>query len=144
MESVPLFLTTEEVKRYHAEQMYAFGGATGLRDDHLLESAVAAPQSVYRYKPEATLFDLATAYAFHISQNQAFFDGNKRTGLQCALGFLKGNGYVVETSAENLSDWMFMLAERTMSESEFSRILCSCSVRREGLTAWLRRTFLGE
>ncbi len=143
MDSVPLFVSVEDVLEYHAEQIYAFGGVDGVRDRALLESAVSAPLNSYLYDESANVFDLAATYAFHISQNQPFFDGNKRTALQCALGFLRGNGYQVETSAENITAWMMRLATGRMSKDELSDTLRGYSVRRHGLTEWIRRAFLG-
>ena len=140
MDISPLFVKPEDIHEYHSEQIALYGGLHGVGNPGLLDSALACPINLYSYDPEADLFDIATAYAFHISQNQAFNDGNKRTGLQAAIAFLKLNGYAVETSEENLFKLMIRLAEGDMSRDEFSRSLCACSVRERGLTTWLRRT----
>ena len=60
----------------------------GLGGDDALESAIAQPQNAYFYG-EGDLYEIAAAYAFHIAESQAYFDGNKRTGLQAAADFLK-------------------------------------------------------
>ena len=89
MNPEPEFLTVEDVLQIHDEQLSAYGGATGIRDQGLLESAVAMPQASFggAYLHE-DLPHMAAAYAFHIAQNQPFLDGNKRTGLVAALVFL--------------------------------------------------------
>jgi death-on-curing protein len=89
----PDFLTVEDVLDLHAQQMARFGGAPGLRDPGLLESAVAMPMaSLGGAWAHADLHAMAAAYAFHIAQNQPFVDGNKRTGLLAAIVFLDING----------------------------------------------------
>jgi len=141
LDSGPLFLAKSDVAQYHDEQIALYGGQSGLADDGLLDSALAAPQNLYLYDASADLFDMAAAYAFHIAKNHAFYDGNKRTALQAGLAFLNVNGFLVETSEENLFEWIVRLTEGTMSRYEFSRSLCACSVRSGGLTAWLRKFF---
>ena len=138
---MPLFLQRDDVIHYHEEQLRLSRGLPGIRDSDLLDSALAGPKQLFRYDGNADLFDIATAYAFHISQNQAFNDGNKRTGLQAAIAFLKGNGYAVETSEEHLFEWMLQLVQRQLSIANFSRKLCACSIREGGLTALIRRLF---
>ncbi len=70
MSSEPEFLTVEEVLQIHDEQLAAYGGASGIRERGLLESAVAMPQAsfggVYLHE---NVFHMAAAYAFHIAQN---------------------------------------------------------------------------
>jgi death-on-curing protein len=88
-----LHLTAEAVKAIHDEVLAAHGGAPGLRDVALLESAVAAPQATYG--GEALLKDvveIAAAYLFYLSSNHPFVDGNKRTALAACLVFLEANG----------------------------------------------------
>ncbi len=68
-----------------------WGGLHGVRSEHALESATAQPQNVYFYG-DGDLYDIAAAYAFHLSESQAYFDGNKRTAIQSALNFLEING----------------------------------------------------
>lgn len=89
---LPDFLTREIVDAIHQHQIDAFGGLRGVRDENALESAIAAPQNVYYYGGE-DLFEIAAAYAYHLAESQAYFDGNKRTGVQAALVFLEGNGF---------------------------------------------------
>jgi len=85
-------LTVAAVKAIHAEVLAAHGGASGLRDETLLESAVAAPQATMMGQPLITdLVEIAAAYLFYLCRNQAFIDGNKRTALAACLVFLESN-----------------------------------------------------
>ncbi len=95
MEQEPVFLARAQIDEIHRDQINEHGGLHGLRDEGALESAVAQPINVYLYG-NGDLFEIAGAYAFHIAESQAFFDGNKRTGVQAALDFLEING--VDTS----------------------------------------------
>ncbi|HEY3352160.1 MAG TPA: Fic family protein [Polyangia bacterium] len=89
MSPAPDFLSVEEALFLHEEQLARYGGAGGVRDLGLLESAMATPQATFDGRfVHADLFAMAAAYAFHIAQNQPFVDGNKRTGLAAALVFL--------------------------------------------------------
>ncbi len=75
----------------HAEQLAIFGGASGLRDEGMLESALDRPINRWPYE-QAELAELAAAYAFGLARNHPFVDGNKRTSLHCADVFLGVNG----------------------------------------------------
>jgi death on curing protein len=85
--------TVEAVKAIHEEVLAAHGGGTGLRDEALLESAVAAPQATMMGEPLFTApVDIAAAYLFYLCRNHPFVDGNKRTALATCLVFLSENG----------------------------------------------------
>jgi death on curing protein len=85
--------TVEAVKAIHAEVLAAHGGSAGLRDEALLESAVAAPQATMMGEPLFTRpVELAAAYLFYLCRNHPFVDGNKRTALATCLVFLSENG----------------------------------------------------
>lgn len=87
------FLDLNDVLTIHRNQLELYGGSDGVRDNGLLESAIAQPQAVYdgNYLHEFP-FEMAAAYLFHIVQNHPFLDGNKRTGAAVALVFLDFNG----------------------------------------------------
>jgi death on curing protein len=129
MNPEPEFLTVEDVLQIHNEQITAYGGATGIRDRGLLESAVAMPQASFgeAYLHE-DLAHMAAAYAFHIAQNQPFLDGNKRTGLVAALVFLDLNGVTVLDPREKLYDAMIAIAERRMDKDGLAELLRGLSV----------------
>ncbi len=84
--------TVEAVKAIHAEVLAAHGGSSGLREQTLLESAVAAPQATMLGQPMFTdPVEIAAAYLFYLCRNHAFVDGNKRVALATCLVFLSEN-----------------------------------------------------
>ena len=123
----PLFLTKEEVLAYHAQQLSLFGGQSGLGDEGLLESALIQPQNTYLYNTQADLFDLASAYAFHIAKNHPFQDGNKRTALQAALGFLAVNQIEILSAPDELYEAMLRLTTSQWNKERFAGFLRSHS-----------------
>jgi death on curing protein len=120
----PDFLDLEDMLHIHDRQLAKFGGAAGLRDQDLLESALAMPRASFGGEfVHEDLFAMAAAYAFHIAENQPFVDGNKRTGLVAALAFLKLNGYTVPDPGERLYDAMLAVAERRMDKLGLAALL---------------------
>ena len=87
----PLFLTRGQIRRLHEAGLARFGGSAGVRDEGLIESALASAQKAFYYGG-GDVFDVAAAYAFHLAEAQAFIDGNKRVGAGAALIFLELNG----------------------------------------------------
>lgn len=120
----PAFLTLAEVLKIHKIQIELFGGDYGLRDLRLLESAVLLPQSRFGGKfLHASVFEMAAAYAYHISENHPFLDGNKRTGLAAALVFLEMNGIAVDDPEGRLFDAMMKIAGRQMDKKSLGKLL---------------------
>ena len=92
-------LTVEIVKEIHQTAIRDFGGSDGIRENALLESAVAAPQATFGGKAiYASLSEIAAAYLYYLCKNHPFLDGNKRTALGACLVFLRLNG--VETKPD--------------------------------------------
>ena len=86
-------LTVVAVKAIHKDVLAAHGGSPGLRDEGLLESALAAPQATFGGQPIMTdPIEVAAAYLFYLCNNHPFVDGNKRTALAACLVFLRENG----------------------------------------------------
>jgi death-on-curing protein len=84
----------------HAEQLRAWGGGQGMRDEGLLESTLARPQNLAAYG-EPDVADLAASYAYGLAKNHPFVDGNKRTALVVCETFVIDNGYqLIATDAE--------------------------------------------
>jgi death on curing protein len=110
----PLFLAKHTVLEIHDQQIAEHGGDPALRDEGLLESALAQPQAGFggQYLHE-DLFAMAAAYLFHLANNHPFADGNKRTALGAAVLFLAANGYeLIETRPGELADLVLeMVAE---------------------------------
>lgn len=98
----PYFLTVEEVVVIHRAMIAAHGGAAGVRDPGLLESAVLTPQATFggRFIHES-LEDMAAAYLFHLAVNHAFVDGNKRTAWAATRIFLRRNGFRMKPRARD-------------------------------------------
>lgn len=98
-------LTVEAVKAIHTEVLAAHGGAAGIRDETLLESAVAAPQASMMGQPLISgPLEIAAAYLFYICRNHPFLDGNKRTALAACLVFLEENGLLPNRKLP-INDW---------------------------------------
>ena len=86
------------VKAIHREVLAAHGGARGIRDEALLESAVAAPQATMMGRALMTdPIEIGGAYLFYLCRNHAFVDGNKRTALAACLVFLESNDLLPNT-----------------------------------------------
>ena len=86
-------LTVPAIEAIHAEVLAAHGGARGIRDEALLESAVEAPQATMMGRLlMSDPIEIAAAYLYYLCRNHAFIDGNKRTALAACLVFLESNG----------------------------------------------------
>ncbi len=112
----------------HEQSLAQFGGSAGVRDEGLLDSALARPLNLFAYdKP--SLFDLAASYAFGIVKNHPFIDGNKRTGFIAAVAFLELNGYTFRASEVDATLQTLALAAGDISEAVFSEWLKANSKR---------------
>ena len=127
----PLFLTLDEVLAIHADQIRRYGGQTGLRDLGLLQSALGMPETTFEGEfLHGTLFEMAAAYLFHIARNHPFVDGNKRTGLMCALVFLGLNGWRLEAESEALYELVDGVAPGSADKADVAVFLRQNSVSR--------------
>lgn len=108
----------------HEEQLADHGGAIGLRDEGLFDSALARPQQLATYG-EPDVADLAAAYAFGLVRNHPFIDGNKRTGFVAAQLFLRLNGHRINAPHADCVLTTLALAASDIDEAAFA--------------AWLRR-----
>jgi death-on-curing protein len=110
------FLTREFIEAMHAEQLRLHGGAAGLRDEGMLESALARPLQKAAYeRPDA--FELAAAYLFGIARNHPFVDGNRRSALAAADLFLVFNGWSLEADDNDLIQFVLMVAAGEIDEA---------------------------
>ncbi len=121
----PIWIDKPEVLIAHSMQLAEHGGSDGIRDETLLDSALAKPRNVFAYSDEVTLPRLAASYAFGLARNHAFVDGNKRTALVVSEGFLRLNGLRIVSSPEEKYFTFLRLADGSLSEEE--------------LTAWLTK-----
>lgn len=121
----PLFLTLDEVLEIHRDEIERHGGILGVRDNGLLESAVAAPQSGFGgHYLHGDFYEMAAAYLFHLVQNHPFLDGNKRVGAAAALVFLTMNGVETKMTNQALVDMVLAVANGKMDKpaiAEFFR-----------------------
>ncbi|MCX6381229.1 MAG: type II toxin-antitoxin system death-on-curing family toxin [Armatimonadetes bacterium] len=129
MSETPRFLSLEVVLALHADTIREEGGATGLRDRGLLESALAMPQAQFggiMLHPD--LASMSAAYLFHIASNHAFVDGNKRVAALSALIFLDRNGVPFKRLPEQVE-----LERVTMA-------VARRDITKEALIEWFRQT----
>jgi len=120
------FLTLSEVIEIHSNQIKLYGGKEGIRDISLLSSAVAMPYATFSGEYlHRNIYEMAAAYAFHICQNHAFIDGNKRTALASSLVFLELNGISIADPEERLYEALMNIASGELSKESFAEILRS-------------------
>lgn len=117
--TAPTWVDRATVLIGHAESLAAHGGAGGVRDLGLLESALARPQNLHAYG-EGDVAALAAAYAFGIVRNHPFIDGNKRTAFLTAALFLELNGFRFVASEADVIVRTLALAANEIGEAEFA------------------------
>ena len=128
----PIWVLTESVKAIHQRQLAEHGGRIGIRDLGLLESALARPKNAFLYsKGKSSIQSLAAIYAYAITKNHPFVDGNKRVALVACMLFLKLNKWSVLASQETLYTAFWDLAAGNVSEENFILWLNSVSQKSE-------------
>lgn len=113
------WLQKDLILAVHDRQLAEHGGARGVRDEGLLESALARPQNLFAYG-ESDVAALAGAYAFGIARNHPFVDGNKRTAFVACELFLVANGLELVASDEECLAMVLGLAASEIDEAEFA------------------------
>jgi len=116
------FVSRRALELLHDESLAEHGGRTGLRDEGLLESALARPHQLLAYG-QPDLAALAAAYAFGLARNHAFVDGNKRAAFLATGLFLALNGHRLLTSQADATLTMLALAASDLTEDEFAQWL---------------------
>ena len=114
----PEWLSRDVVLTIHSEQIALYGGASGVRDESLLDAALARPKNLRAYG-SASLVELGAAYAVGIVRNHPFVDGNKRTAFLAMYTFLVRNGLEVMASEAEVATAMLELAGGSIDESSF-------------------------
>lgn len=105
----------------HERQLAEHGGGTGVRDENMLDSALARPQQLHTYgDPPPDLADLAASLAFGLARNHPFVDGNKRTAAVACETFIMLNGGVLDAEDLDLYPRYVSLAEGSLPEAEFA------------------------
>ncbi|MDZ7969603.1 MAG: type II toxin-antitoxin system death-on-curing family toxin [Nostoc sp. DedSLP03] len=118
------FLTISQVLDIHQRQTQRFGGTLGVRDEGLLDSALAQPQATFGGELlHPTIHEQAAAYLYHLAMNHPFIDGNKRTAFAVMLTFLSLNGYTLNASQEQAYNLVIQVVQKEISKEELSTFL---------------------
>lgn len=117
----PKWILEEAVHVIH-DKLIAHVGLEGVRDDDLLNSALARPKNLYYYgDPKPDIAAMAAAYAYGIISNHAFFDANKRTAYAVCNLFIEVNGGELVAPQDEEIEMVLSVASHKISEEEFSR-----------------------
>ena len=118
----PVWVRNDVVLAIHRRQLAEHGGGEGIRDSGLLDSALARPQNLIAYSDSAPdLATLAASYAWGLTRNHPFVDGNKRTAYVVCRTFLQLNGQDLAASQEEKVLTFLQLAEGRLSEEELAK-----------------------
>ena len=118
----PKWISKSVVLALHEALLAEHGGAQGLRDEGLLDAALASPRNHFTYDG-ADLFRLAAAYAHALSRDHPFADGNKRVALTVAGVFLELNGLRLHASEQDAVSATVALAAKALDEHGFAEWL---------------------
>lgn len=116
----PSWVPRAAIEAAHADQVRSHGGQPGLRDENLLDSAIARTEHRWRYEPDSDLADFAASCGFGLIRNHPFIDGNKRSGFVTANMFLILNGHEIEAPEPQVVDIVLRVAAGSLEEGEFS------------------------
>ena len=132
MNRAPAFLAMEQVLAIHREQLTLFGGADGVRDQGLLDAALAMPRAGFggQYAHE-DIPAMAAAYLFHVVKNHPFVDGNKRVGAAAALIFLALNRFEHALTNADIVSLTLGIAEGRLNKKD-AAVLLRRKARRPG------------
>ena len=116
--ATPRWLSRVVVDAIHNDQLREHGGLPGIRDENVLESALARPQEKWHYAEQTDIATLAAAYGFGLVKNHPYRDGNKRIGLLAMATFLGMNGYDLHATDAEVVTEILALAGSRVSEAE--------------------------
>ena len=116
----PHWLSRVVIDAMHSDQLREHGGLPGVRDENVLESALARPQQKWHYQTQADVPILAAAYAFGLVKGHPYRDGNKRIGFLAMVTFLGINEYELEATAAEVVSQFVALADGSVSEKELT------------------------
>ena len=112
-----IWITESDTILIHERLLSLDGGAVGIRDRCLLQSALARPQQLHHYSDNPTIIDLTASYIIGIVKNHPFVDGNKRVGFGVGILFLEINGYTFTASATAAADTILAVASGYLNEA---------------------------
>ena len=119
----PLFLSLDEVLEIHEQQIAMYGGSSGVRDSAGLESAIATPQATFGGEfLHRSIPAMAAAYLFHLCQNHAFVDGNKRVGANAAITFLLMNGWEPTFNEDELVEIVLSVTSGEVGKASLTQV----------------------
>jgi len=133
----PIWIETVDALALHDRLLAFHGGSPGLRDEGLLQSALARARQMLAYEERADLVKLASALTAGIIRNHPFIDGNKRTGFVVGILFLEMNGFAFTASEEAAAEAVLALAAGSLDEAGYSAFLRE-NVARDGNPATQR------
>src|SRR5260370_13041988 len=116
----PHWISRRALLYLHSASLATFGGSTGIRDEGLLDSALARPRNRFLYSPESDLSELAASYGFGIAKNHPFIDGNKRAAFHSVGLFLSINAYELTADQLDAIQTILNLAASELGEEEFA------------------------
>ena len=120
MTTEPVWINRDAIEAIHHAQLAAHGGRWGVRDENMLESALARPRQRWAYEDGADLADLAAAYGFGLAKNHPFIDGNKRTAFMALFSFLLANGLHLRAPEPEAVAVMLGVAAGELGEAELA------------------------
>ena len=125
--TAPIWIEAPEAVALHERLLAIDGGAAGVRDRALLESALARPRQRVAYAERASIVELAAAYTAGVVKNHPFVDGNKRTGFVVGIVFLELNGFRFVASEEAAAAAVIALAAGELDEDGYAGFLAGNS-----------------
>lgn len=128
MRKAPKWVSKQAVFAIHETLLAEHGGTPGLLDEGMLNAALASPKNHFSYQ-DAGILRLAAAYAYALTQNHPFADGNKRVALTVAGVFMELNGFRLEASERDAANATRALSSREIDELEFANWLRTCSAQ---------------
>jgi death-on-curing protein len=124
----PMWVMQELVLAVHQMLVAEHGGIPGIRDQALLDSALARPQQKATYESDTDIFELAAAYSYGLARNHPFVDGNKRIALTIAAVFLELNGFTLNAPEAEAVIMYQRLAAGELEEDELAEWLRNSSI----------------
>ena len=114
------FLNRAMLVTIHADLIRDYGGSHGIRDENLLESAIARPQQLAHYEPKSGIAHIAAVLAWGLAKNHAFIDGNKRIAIAAMITFLGWNGYQLNCTEAEETVMVLRMAASEIDEAAWT------------------------
>lgn len=125
----PRWIDKQALLLLHEESLAEFGGASGMRDEGLLDSALARPQNRYAYEPTSGIARLAASYGHGLAKNHPFVDGNKRVAFLAIGLFLEINGLTLTAATVDAIEIMMAVAAGRLNEGDLAEWIAANTKR---------------